>query len=62
MQTINCQACGGTVKFSEGSTVGICEYCGSTVTRSKIEDEQRDAKIATPAPSARIFSTTLPEF
>lgn len=43
MQTINCQACGGTVKFSEGSTVGICEYCGSTVTRSKKEDEQRDA-------------------
>lgn len=24
----NCQACGGTVIFSEGSTVGICEYCG----------------------------------
>ena len=38
-----CKACGGTVIFPEGATVGICEYCGSTVTRSKIEDEQRDA-------------------
>lgn len=43
MATTTCKACGGTVTFSEGSTVGLCEYCGSTVTRSKIEDEQRDS-------------------
>lgn len=43
MAAISCKACGGSVVFPEGSTVGICEYCGSTVTRSKIEDEQRDA-------------------
>ena len=41
--TTTCKACGGTVIFPQGPTVGICKYCGSTVTRSIIGDEQRDA-------------------
>ena len=43
MPIIKCKMCGGDVVLAEDKTVGICEYCGSTMTFPKITDEQRAA-------------------
>ena len=43
MAIIKCKMCGGDVVLTEDKTVGICEYCGSTMTFPKITDEQRTA-------------------
>ncbi len=36
---IKCKMCGGDIEFTPGSTYGTCEYCGSTSTIPKAEDE-----------------------
>ena len=41
MSVLKCKICGGNVAVQEGQSLGICEYCGNTVTLPKIEDEQR---------------------
>ena len=41
MPYLKCKICGGNVAVQEGQSLGICEYCGNTVTLPKIEDEQR---------------------
>ena len=43
MTIIKCKICGGDITLSEDKTVGICDYCGSTTTLPKIDDEQRAA-------------------
>ena len=40
MPIIKCKMCGGDVVLTEDRTVGICEYCGSTMTFPKNSDEQ----------------------
>ena len=41
MPYLKCKICGGNVAVQEGQSLGICEYCGNTMTLPKIEDEQR---------------------
>lgn len=36
---IKCKMCGGDIEFTPGSTYGTCEYCGSTSTIPKADDE-----------------------
>ena len=43
MAIIKCKMCGGDVTLAQDKTVGICEYCGSTMTFPKVSDEQRAA-------------------
>ena len=38
---IKCKMCGGDIRFTPGETYGTCEYCGSTSTVPKAEDESR---------------------
>ena len=43
MAIIKCKMCGGDMNLAADKTYGICEYCGSTMTLPKIDDEQRAA-------------------
>lgn len=38
---LKCKICGGDMEISADKTFGTCEYCGSTMTLPKIDDEQR---------------------
>lgn len=38
---IKCKMCGGDIEFTPGETYGTCEYCGSTSTIPKAEDESK---------------------
>lgn len=38
---IKCKMCGGDIEFTPGATYGTCEYCGSTSTIPKVEDEKK---------------------
>ncbi len=38
---IKCKMCGGDIQFSPGDTYGTCEYCGSTSTIPKADNEQK---------------------
>ena len=38
---IKCKMCGGDIEFTPGATYGTCEYCGSTSTIPKADDEQK---------------------
>ena len=43
MPIIKCKMCGGDIELSADRTFGTCEFCGSTMTLPKIDDEQRAA-------------------
>ena len=43
MAIIRCKICGGDLNVVDGTTVAICEYCGTRQTLPKINDEQRVA-------------------
>ena len=43
MAIINCKNCGGSIELSADKTFGTCEFCGSTMTFPKIDDDQRAA-------------------
>ena len=43
MAIIKCKMCGGDIELSTDKTYGICEFCGSTMTLPKVDDEQRAA-------------------
>ena len=43
MAIIKCKMCGGDIELSADKTYGVCDYCGSTMTLPKIDDEQRAA-------------------
>lgn len=43
MAIIKCKMCGGDIELAADKTFGTCEYCGSTMTFPKIDDEQRAA-------------------
>lgn len=38
MSIFKCKICGGSLEFSEGSTVALCQYCGTKQTLPKISD------------------------
>ena len=41
MAIFKCKMCGGTLNFTEGSTVAECECCGTKQTLPKLSDEKR---------------------
>ena len=41
MAIIKCKMCGGDIDISPDKTFGTCEYCGSTMTLPKTDDNQR---------------------
>ena len=41
MSIIKCKMCGGDIEFTPGATYGTCEYCGSTSTIPKADDENK---------------------
>jgi hypothetical protein len=43
MAIIKCKMCGGDIALSADKTFGTCEFCGSTMTLPKVDDEQRAA-------------------
>lgn len=43
MAIIKCKMCGGDMVLSPDQRCGTCEYCGSTMTLPKVDDEQRAA-------------------
>ena len=43
MAIIKCKMCGGDIELSPDKTFGTCEFCGSTMTFPKVDDEQRAA-------------------
>lgn len=40
---IKCKMCGGDMELSADQRTGTCEYCGSTMTLPKVDDDQRAA-------------------
>ena len=43
MAIIKCKMCGGDITIAADKTFGTCEYCGSTMTLPKVDDDQRAA-------------------
>ncbi len=43
MAIIKCKMCGGDVDLAPDKTFGTCEYCGSSMTFPKVDDDQRAA-------------------
>lgn len=43
MAIIKCKMCGGDIELTTDKTFGTCEYCGSTMTLPKVDDDQRAA-------------------
>ncbi len=43
MAFLKCKICGGDMEISADKTFGTCEYCGSTMTLPKIDDDIRAA-------------------
>ena len=41
MAIIKCKMCGGDIELTSDKTFGTCEFCGSTMTLPKIDDDQR---------------------
>jgi hypothetical protein len=41
MAIFKCKMCGGTIEFEPGSTVGVCEYCGTKQTLPKLDDDKK---------------------
>ncbi len=41
MGTFKCKMCGGTIEFSQGDTVGVCDSCGSKQTLPRLDDDRR---------------------
>ena len=44
MAIIKCKMCGGDMTLNEEKTLGMCDYCGSTMTLPKVSDDQRAAR------------------
>ena len=40
---LKCKMCGGDIELSADKTFGTCEFCGSTMTFPKVDDDQRAA-------------------
>ncbi len=39
MGFFKCKMCGGTIEFTEGATVGVCDSCGTKQTLPKVSDD-----------------------
>ena len=43
MTIVKCKMCGGDMELAVDKTFGTCEFCGSTMTLPRIDDEQQTA-------------------
>lgn len=41
MALFKCKMCGGTLEIENGASIATCEYCGTTQTLPRIDDEKR---------------------
>ena len=41
MSVIKCKMCGGDLELIEGSSVAVCEYCGSQQTVPAADNEKK---------------------
>lgn len=41
MAVFKCKICGGTLSVNDNDSVAVCEYCGTTQTLPKLDDEKR---------------------
>ena len=41
MAIFKCKMCGGTIEFTEGATVGVCDSCGTKQTLPRLDDEKK---------------------
>ncbi len=40
MIELKCKTCGGTIKFKQGETIGVCESCGTKMSLPRLDDEK----------------------
>ena len=43
MSVFKCKMCGGTIEFEQGSSVGVCDSCGTKQTLPKLDDDKKSA-------------------
>lgn len=41
MSVFKCKMCGGTIEFSSGDTVGVCDSCGTKQTLPRLDDDKK---------------------
>ena len=41
MSVFKCKMCGGTIEFSVGDTVGVCDSCGTKQTLPRLDDDKK---------------------
>ena len=41
MPVFRCKMCGGSIEVKEGTSVGVCDYCGTKQTLPRLDDERR---------------------
>ena len=41
MAILKCKMCGGDLEIIEGSSICVCEYCGTEQTVPKVDDERK---------------------
>ena len=41
MTTFKCKMCGGTIEFSDGARVGVCDYCGTKQTLPRLDNDKK---------------------
>ena len=40
MSIFKCKMCGGELHINPGESVAVCEYCGTTQTLPKLDDDR----------------------
>lgn len=43
MAVFKCKMCGGIIEFEQGSSVGVCDSCGTKQTLPKLDDDKKSA-------------------
>ena len=41
MSVFKCKMCGGTIEFEPGTSVGVCDHCGTKQTLPRLDDDRR---------------------
>ena len=41
MAIFKCKMCGGTIEFTEGASVGVCDSCGTRQSLPRLNNEHR---------------------
>ena len=41
MSVFKCKMCGGTISFTDGATIGVCDYCGTKQTLPRLDNDKK---------------------